>query len=174
MDDNQEIKIDKDDFIVSKTDPKGKITYCNRVFIDIAGYSEKELLGQPHNIIRHADMPRSVFRLMWNTLQEGHEFFGLIKNRTKSGKFYWALANVTPSYDPQGNLIGYYSVRRCPARSGVALMDNLYRRMLDVESQHGSAREAMDESIKLLEDHLTSNGGLRYEELVLSFADPDK
>ncbi len=173
MDNSQEIRIGKDDFIVSKTDPRGKITYCNRVFIDIAGYSEKELLGQPHNIIRHADMPRSVFRLLWNTLQDGQEFFGLIKNRTKSGMFYWAFANVTPSYDKQGQLLGYYSVRRCPARAGVALMDDLYAQMVAVEAQHQSAREAMDQSIQVLEQHLTSNGGLSYEELVLSFANPD-
>lgn len=173
MDNNQEIRIAKDDFIVSKTDPKGKITYCNRVFIDIAGYSELELLGQPHNIIRHADMPRSVFRLLWNTLQEGHEFFGLIKNRTKSGQFYWALANVTPSYDKEGELLGYYSVRRCPARAGVALMDELYAEMVAVESEIGSAREAMDQSIQILQNYLTSNGGINYEELVLSFANPD-
>ena len=173
MQNHQEIRIDKDDFIVSKTDPKGKITYCNRVFIDIAGYSERELLGQPHNIIRHPDMPRSVFRLLWNTLQEGQEFFGLIKNRTKSGQFYWALANVTPSFDKEGQLLGYYSVRRCPARSGVELMGKLYAEMVSVESAINSAREAMDQSIQVLENYLSTNGGINYEELVLSFTNPD-
>ncbi len=72
----QEILMNKHDFIVSKTDAKGKITYCNRIFIEFSGYAEAELLGQPHNIIRHPDMPRSVYRFMWHTLQQGDEFFG--------------------------------------------------------------------------------------------------
>ncbi len=118
-------------------------------------------------------MPRSVFRLMWNTLQKGEEFFGLIKNRTKSGQYYWALANVTPSFDHQGELLGYYSVRRCPARAGVAQMDDLYRRMCQVEDQHSAAKESMDQSIQVLMDHLSANGGQSYEEMVLSFANPD-
>jgi len=115
----QEVVIREDDFIVSKTDPKGKITYCNRIFIEISGYSEAELLGQPHKIIRHPDMPRSVFRALWQTLQAGQEFFGVIKNRTKSGGYYWAFANVTPSLDAQGQLLGYFSVRRCPSRKAI-------------------------------------------------------
>lgn len=163
----QEIRIEEDDFIVSKTDPKGKITYCNRIFMKIAGYHEDELLHQSHNIIRHPDMPRSVFRFMWNTLQEGKEFMGIVKNRTKSGGFYWAFANVTPSYDADNNLLGYYSVRRCPTRESVAALEPLYRDMLQEESQHSSAQQSMDASLKILTKFIKQSGQA-YEDFILS------
>ena len=164
---SQEIVIREDDFIVSKTDPKGKITYCNRIFIEISGSSEAELLGQPHSIIRHPDMPRSVFRALWQTLQAGREFFGIIKNRTKSGGFYWAFANVTPSLDAQGQLIGYFSVRRCPSRKGIDTLAPLYRQMVEEEARLDSARNAMDASWDILQQRL-NQAGMNYEEFVLS------
>ncbi len=162
----QEVVIQEDDFIVSKTDPKGRITYCNRIFMEIAGFAEEELLGQPHNIIRHPDMPRSVFRALWQTLQQGREFFGIIKNRTKNGGFYWAFAHVTPSYDQQGQLLGYYSVRRCPRRDSINLLEPLYQAMVAEEQRLSSAREAMDASWAILQQHLDSTGK-SYEEFVL-------
>lgn len=165
-DSGQEVVIHEDDFIVSKTDPKGKITYCNRIFMEIAGYDEAELLGQPHNIIRHPDMPRSVFRALWQTLQQGQEFFGVIKNRTKSGGYYWAFAHVTPSYDEQDSLLGYYSVRRCPRRDSIRQLEPLYRAMTEEEQRHTSAREAMDASWAILQQHLDSTGK-SYEEFIL-------
>jgi len=163
----QEVVIREDDLIVSKTDPKGRITYCNRIFIEISGYSEAELLGQPHNIIRHPDMPRSVFRALWQTLQAGQEFFGVIKNRTKSGGYYWAFANVTPSLDAQGQLLGYFSVRRCPSRKAIDSLSPLYRQMAEEEARHSGAQDAMDASWDLLQQQL-NQAGLSYEELVLS------
>ena len=168
-DNDREIFIAEDEFIVSKTDRKGKITYGNRIFIEISGYAESELLGQPHNIIRHPDMPRAVFQLLWQTLQQGSEFFGLIKNRTKQGNFYWAFANVTPSYDPKGQLLGYYSVRRCPRRDGVQTITQIYQAMRQEESRHNNPREGMDASSRLLQDHVKESG-VSYEELILSFA----
>ena len=165
---SQEIVIHEDDFIVSKTDPKGKIIYCNRIFMEIAGYSETELLGQPHNIIRHPDMPRSVFRALWQTLQAGREFFGVIKNRTKSGGYYWAFANVTPSLDAQGQLLGYFSVRRCPSRQGIETLAPLYRQMVEEEARHDSARNAMDASWDILQQRL-NQAGMSYDQFILSF-----
>ncbi|MDJ0834132.1 MAG: PAS domain-containing protein [Gammaproteobacteria bacterium] len=162
----QEIKMKPDDFIVSKTDAKGKITYCNRIFIQFSGYDEAELLGQPHNIIRHPDMPRSVYRFMWQTLQEGDEFFGYVKNRCKNGQYYWVLANVTPSYDADDKLLGYYSVRRCPQRSAIELIEPLYQRMIEEESQHTSAQQAMDASFQILNDFVEESGKA-YNELIL-------
>ncbi len=162
----QEVVIQEDDFIVSKTDTKGRITYCNRIFIEIAGYPENELIGQPHNIIRHPDMPRSVFRALWQTLQGGEEFFGIIKNRTRDGGFYWAFANVTPSRDGQGQLLGYYSVRRCPKRESIDLLEPIYRAMTEEEQRHSSAREGMDASWSLLENQL-NQAGKSYEEFIL-------
>ena len=91
---------DKDEIIVSKTDLKGRMTYCNDVFLRIAGYTEQELLGQPHSIIRHPDMPRCVFKLLWDTIGAGKEIFAYVINRAKNGDHYWVLAHVTPSRDP--------------------------------------------------------------------------
>lgn len=164
---SKEILLNENDFIVSKTDIKGKITYCNQIFMNIAGYREDELLGQPHNIIRHPDMPRSVFRFLWQTLQAGKEFFGLVKNLTKQGNYYWVFANVTPSYDVNNQLVGYYSVRRCPKRSSIELLSDLYQQMLQEENRHSSAKVAMDSSLNLLVDTLQSTGQ-NYNEFVLS------
>ena len=109
-----ERKMNDNDFIVSKTDLKGKITYCNRIFMDMAEYSEEELLGAPHNIIRHKDMPKDVFQLLWDRIQKKEEVFAYVVNRTKNNNEYWVFANVTASLDVRGNIIGYYSVRRKP------------------------------------------------------------
>jgi len=106
---NTEIFFEEDDIIVSKTDLKGRITYANQTFCRIAGYSEAELLGQPHSIIRHPDMPRAVFKLLWDTLVEGREIFAYVKNMAKNGIYYWVFAHVTPSYDDNRNVIVFHS-----------------------------------------------------------------
>ena len=98
----------EDDFLVSKTDLKGRITYGNRIFIEFSGYSEAELLGAQHNIVRHPDMPRGVFKFLWDTLQAKQECFAYVKNRSKDGGFYWVFANVTPSYAADGKVDGYF------------------------------------------------------------------
>ena len=154
------------DFIVSKTDLKGIITYGNRIFIEFSGYSEQELLGAPHNIIRHPDMPRAVFQLLWDTISSGKECFAYVKNMAKDGSYYWVFTNVTPSYDQQGNMIGYYSVRRKPKASGVAVATAVYKAMLEVENNAGPAK-AIAASTQVLVDILTEKG-LSYEELVLA------
>lgn len=113
---NVEVFFDPGDIIVSKTDVKGRITYANRVFCSIAGYREEELLGQPHNLIRHPDMPRAVFKLLWDTLLAGEEIFAYVKNMTKKGDHYWVFAHATPSYGRDGQVIGFHSNRRSPNR----------------------------------------------------------
>ncbi len=164
----EEVSLDENDFIVSKTDAKGKITYCNRIFIDISGFSEAELLNQPHKIVRHPDMPRAVFRHMWQTLQAGEEFLGYVKNRTKSGGYYWVFAHVTPSYDADNQLLGYYSARRRPSREGLEQFASLYRRMVETEAGHDGAKEAMDASMQLMNDFVQQSGKT-YDELILSY-----
>jgi PAS domain S-box-containing protein len=134
----------EDDFIVSKTDRKGIITYGNRTFIEFSGYSEEELLGKPHNIIRHPDMPRAIFRVMWRTLREGREFFGYIKNKSKNGDFYWTFANVTPKLSPQGELLDFFSVRRKPLSDKLPRIEAIYHDMLAAEQRAAGAKEAMD------------------------------
>lgn len=155
---SREVRLGEDDLIVSKTDVKGHITYANRTFMRIAGYSERELLGEPHNIVRHPDMPRGVFKLMWSTLQNGQEFLGYVKNLCKDGSFYWVLANVTPDRDAKGNIRGYFSVRRRPSAQGIAVVAPIYQQMVHLEQQ-AKGQEAMTRSGAYLEDLLKANGG---------------
>ncbi len=163
---NAEIRLRDDHLLISKTDPKGRLTYCNREFIHISGYSEMELLGQQHNIVRHPDMPRGVFRLLWNTLSSGNEFFGYIKNMTKDGRFYWVMATVTPSYTSLGQLAGYASVRRKPRDGFAQTIEPLYAEMLEVERNHGAA-DAPDASIRLLEQRMAEMN-TEYEPFILT------
>jgi len=156
----------EDDFIVSMTDPKGRITYGNRTFIEFSGYSEAELLGSQHNIIRHPDMPRAVFKLLWDKIQNREECFAYVKNMSRDGGFYWVFTNVTPNLDASGNITGYFSVRRKPKASGIKTMTEVYRIMLEAESKAGAAN-AIAASTKILVDTLKEKG-LGYDELILA------
>ncbi|RDU59857.1 PAS domain-containing protein [Helicobacter marmotae] len=124
-------------FLVSKTDTRGRITYCNQAFIDISGFSENELLGKPHNIVRHKDMPRSIFAYLWREIAQKKEVNVYVKNLAKDGGYYWVFANVTPSLDTAGKVIGYYSVRRKPNPKGVSLAIELYAKIQEAEKQGG-------------------------------------
>lgn len=155
-----------DDFIVSKTDLSGRITYGNEVFIEFSGYTEQELLGAQHNIIRHPDMPRGVFKFLWDNIATGNEVFAYVKNMAKDGSFYWVFANVTPDYDASGKIIGYFSVRRAPKRSAIQVLENVYRQMLAAEQAAGP-RDACDASLNLLGSILKEKG-MSYEELILA------
>lgn len=163
---NVERMMRENDFIVSKTNAKGIITYGNPIFIEFSGYDEAELLGSQHNIIRHPDMPRSVFKLVWNTIQSGKEFFGYVKNMSKDGGFYWVFTHITPDLDASGNIIGYTSVRRYPRPEAVRKAEPLYRAMLAAE-QTSAARNAIEAGTQVLLDTLQQTG-ISYEELVFS------
>ena len=156
----------ENDFIVSKTDLKGRITYGNRIFIEFSGYTEQELLGAPHNIIRHPDMPRGVFKFLWDTLGAGEECFAYVKNMAKDGSFYWVFAHVTPSYSTDGQVIGYLSVRRAPKRSAIDVLADVYAAMLK-EEQTAGPRDACAASLALLTGILAEKR-TTYEELILS------
>jgi len=164
IDKGNELCFDENLFIVSKTDTKGKITYGNDLFIEISGYSEKELIGAPHNILRHTDMPKAVFKLLWDRIQAGSEVFAYVKNRTKSGKFYWVHAYVTPIIDSRKKeIIGYHSVRRSPNPKGIAVIEPLYQKMLSAERNGG-----MQASMAVLETAL-SQLKVSYDAFILSF-----
>lgn len=163
---NNEHKMGPDDFIVSKTDLKGRITYSNRIFMQMAQYAESDLLGVQHNIIRHPDMPRGVFRFLWNTLQQNHEFFGFVKNLCANGDYYWVFANVTPDFAPDGQVKGYYSVRRQPPESAIQAVTPLYAEMLAIEKRAGP-KEGPDKSIAYLQQFLADNN-TSYRDLALS------
>lgn len=110
-----EVSLSDDQTIVSRTDTKGIIRYINRDFLLISGFTEAELLGQPHNIIRHPDMPEAAFADMWATLKAERPWVGLVKNRCKNGDHYWVEAHATPVFE-QGKVAGYMSVRRKASR----------------------------------------------------------
>jgi PAS domain S-box-containing protein len=116
-----------DQSIISRTDTKGVITYANQQFIEISGFSEQELIGAPHNIVRHPDMPPEAFADLWSTLKSGRSWTGLVKNRCKNGDYYWVLANATPIRE-NGKVVGYTSVRTKPSREQVAAAEAVYAR----------------------------------------------
>jgi len=159
---NKEKLMNKNDFIVSKTDTRGIITYCNEIFMTMAEYDENELLGKNHNIIRHPDMPRAAFKLVWDTIKSGKEIFAYVKNLSKSGSFYWVFAHITPDFDQNGTIVGYTSVRRAPNRAAIDAVEPLYKQMLQAEKIGG-----MSSGEKVLLDFLEKNN-IGYEELVLS------
>jgi len=156
----------ENDFIVSKTDLKGRITYGNRIFIEMSGYTEAELLGAPHNIIRHPDMPRGVFKFLWDTIEANKECFAYVKNLAKDGSHYWVFANVTSDYDAGGRPTGYYSVRRAPKRAAVDALADVYQLMLREEQRAGPA-QACDASLALLTKTLADRGQ-SYDQFILS------
>lgn len=122
--------------LVSTTDLQGRILYCNPAFIEVSGYIREELLGQPHNMIRHPDMPEEAFRDMWQTIESGQPWSGLVKNRRKNGDHYWVMANVTPLLDGD-RPVGYMSVRTLPDRQQVSEAETLYARMREAASRGG-------------------------------------
>ncbi len=123
---NVEVELDQHVLIVSKTDLKGQITFINKDFIDISGFTEAELIGQPHNIVRHPDMPTEAFADFWRDLKDGRPWTGMVKNRCKNGDHYWVLANATPLRE-NGQVVGYMSVRRKATPQQIADADAAYR-----------------------------------------------
>lgn len=119
--------------IISETDLKGVITYANRKFCDISGYSKDELIGKPHNIIRHPDMPKEAFSKVWSTIQSGQIWHGLVKNLRKDGKFYWVETEILPSKDEDGNVTGYLAARKPASRKDVEETSEMYRKMKEKE-----------------------------------------
>lgn len=111
--------------IVSRTDPDGIITHVNQSFVDMSGFSEAELLGTPHHILRHPDMPPAAFKGLWDTIKAGNRWQGYVKNLRKDGRFYWVYATVIPNLR-HGKLIGYTSVRRKPSRLRIEECEALY------------------------------------------------
>jgi PAS domain S-box-containing protein len=159
---NNEKTFEKSVLLVTKTDLKGKITYANKAFMNIVQMSESELIGSPHNIIRHPDMPSIIFKLLWSYLQEGKEIHAYVKNICKDGSFYWVMANVTPSYF-KGKIVGYHSSRRVPTPESMKIIIPLYKQLLQAEKSAG-----IDASKKII-NQLLKEKGVNYDEFILSF-----
>ena len=148
--------------LVTKTNLKGIITYANRGFMDIVGMGEDELVGFPHNVIRHPDMPKIIFKYLWSYLQDTKEIHAYVKNICSDGSYYWVLANVTPSY-LDGRVIGYHSSRRLPSPESLAIIEPLYKQLLEVEKRSG-----INASEKIM-NQLLQDKGMSYDEFILSF-----
>lgn len=160
----------EENIIVSKTDLQGRITYANRTFLEISGYTEAEILGQPHNLIRHPDMPRCVFKYLWDTIRAVNEVFAYVVNLAKNGNHYWVLAHVTPSFDKNGELSGYHSNRRAPNREVLPKVQELYRELSATEKRHSNPKDGMIASLQQLLDILGSSN-LTYDQFVWSLID---
>ncbi len=150
--------------IISETDKNGKITLANDVFQEVAGYTEDELMGAPHNIVRHDDMPRAVFKLLWDTISTGKDIRAYVVNKAKNGDHYWVLAHVTATAN------GYRSERTVPDRK---VLDDviipLYKQLRDKEKEMGFSDEGMEASFQMVLD-LLKEKGVSYDELIDSLA----
>jgi len=154
----REVRFEDHQMIVSKTDTRGVITYANRHFMDISGFTEPELVGKPHSLIRHPDMPGAVFGLLWDTIQQGKEIFAYVKNICKNGDHYWVFAHVTPTFATDGRIIGYHSNRRNPDRSAIAAIEPIYASLRELELAEASRRAAVAKSRAQLKDILRTEG----------------
>lgn len=156
-----------DEIIVSKTDTRGRLTYVNDVFVRVSAYPEEFLLGRPHNVIRHPDMPRAVFKLLWDTVTAGRELFAYVKNLAGDGAHYWVLAHVTPTFDGSGSIVGFHSNRRTASRDALARIEPLYRDLLAEERRHPHGPDAVAAGHRMLLAFLEERG-CSYDELVWS------
>lgn len=160
---NNEKTFSNDVLLVTKTDLKGIITYANRGFMDIVDMGEETLVGSPHNIIRHPDMPKIIFKYLWSYLQNSKEIHAYVKNICADGSYYWVMANVTPSYASGTNkVIGYHSSRRLPSKEAMSVITPLYQQLLQAEKSGG-----INASEKLMND-LLKEKGVSYDEFILS------
>lgn len=156
-----------DDIIVSKTNLKGLITYANEIFCDIADYQIDEVLYKPHNIVRHPNMPKCIFKLLWDTISSGNEIFAYVNNLGKLGDHYWVLAHITPSFDMNGKIIGYHSNRRKPSAAALQVIKPLYEDLLRAEKTSPAINQAAQLGLDKLHEIL-KNKGVSYEEFIFS------
>ncbi len=120
--------------IISQTDTKGVITFANRKFCEISGYTSAELKGQPHNIIRHPDMPKVAFAEMWEKIQDGQSWNGIVKNLRKDGLYYWVYTEIAPVRDDEDNITGYIAARKPASRKNIDEVIGIYKTMLEKEN----------------------------------------
>lgn len=149
---NEEIQLDPKRYIVSKTDPAGVITYANDYFTEICQYTHDELIGYPHNIVRHPDMPRIAFKLMWETIKRGESFRAVVKNLAKDGRYYWVLTDFECRRDPKTNeIVQYTAYRKAAPRKAIETIIPVYAQLIELEKVGG-----MEASEKYLRDLFNS------------------
>ena len=113
--------------MITETDTAGIITYANRKFREMTGYTKEELIGAPHNINRHPDMPKAAFKIVWDTIKRGEMWEGYVKNMRKDGKYYWVIVWIKPKFDDDGNIVGYIAGRKIPDREMIKKAEAEYR-----------------------------------------------
>ncbi|WP_456456069.1 PAS domain-containing protein [Nitratifractor sp.] len=150
---NEEIELKNNVYIESDTDPKGVITYANDYFAEISGYTPEELVGQPHNIVRHPDMPKILFKYLWDRLKSDRNFIAAVKNLAKDGRYYWVFTDFEPIHDDKGELVGYKAVRKKISKHVTDLLDPLYKKLTEIEKEGG-----MEASEKYLNEFLAEHG----------------
>ena len=149
----KEIKLNPKRYIVSKTDAKGIIEYGNDYFTEVCGYSESELIGKPHNIVRHPDMPRIVFKMMWDRINQRQNIMAVVKNMAKNGDHYWVITEFEPKVDPITNeIISHTAFRKAAPRKAIETMEPIYAKLLEIEKEGG-----MEASEKYLRGFLEDN-----------------
>lgn len=157
----------ENEIIVTKTDTKGRITYANEVFLRVSRLEPSEAVGEPHSLIRHPGMPRSVFRLMWQTIETKGEFFGYVRNLATNGDHYWVFAHVTPSLDSAGAIAGFHSNRRKPDPAQIERIEPVYARLLAEEARHDDRRAGLQAGIAMF-DGMLRERGVTYEHFAFS------
>lgn len=161
-----EIKLDPSIMLVSKTDVAGIITYGNNNLTEITGYSEDELIGSPHNILRHPDMPKAIFYLMWQSIRKGDNIMAVIKNRAKNGDFYWVTTDFDIQRNRDGKIRSYIAFRQAPSKDILKVIEPLYVKMLEIEKTSN-----MDASYAYLENFLQMKK-MTYDEFIEDLAKP--
>ncbi len=157
---DEEIILDPFKTIMSKTDKKGIIEYANDYFMEISGYKEWELMGKPHNILRHPDMPKIVFKVLWDKLKIGEPTIAVVKNLAKDGRYYWVIADFISKVDIEGNVISHYARRKAIPEKVKEEISELYKTLLDIEKSGGMAASEVYLQA-FLEDK-----GMTYEDLI--------
>ena len=158
---DEAIALDSKRYIVSKTDDKGVIEYGNEYFVEISGYKESELIGQPHSMIRHPDMPKIIFKLMWERIQSGDSIFAVVKNLAKNGKYYWVITEFESKVNPLTNKIEKFTAfRKAAPPRVVEAVKPLYAKLVEIESQSG-----IEGSSKYLVGYLEDQGK-SYDEFI--------
>jgi len=158
---DKEVVWDKKLTIMSKTDLFGSIEYANEVFIDVSGYEDHELMTKPQNIVRHPDMPKIIYQVLWENIKKGNEFHGIVKNLAKSGRYYWAITDFEYPRDENGNITNYIARRKSVPQDVITKhIDPLYKKLLQIEKVSG---------VKACENYLTGfleEMGLTYVEYI--------
>lgn len=135
---DKEVTWDKTQVIMSKTNAFGIIEYANEVFVDVSGYEDYELMGQPHNIIRHPDMPKVIFKVLWENLKQGKNFHAIVKNLAKSGRYYWVITDFEIARDENDAIVNYFGRRQSVPQEVISLhIEPLYKKLLQIEAASG-------------------------------------